>query len=139
MTDEELTARLRDVHADGLGTENMCLEAADRIEQLKHRLFQCASDLQIYMGAFAVSEDKLATCEKHRDAYAECDRIGTQAMRDLEAKLAKAVDALADLILHTHNCEKELTEELHRVDFCGESLPLTNARETLAEIKGEIP
>ena len=81
MTDEELTARLRDVHADGLGTENMCLEA----------------------------------------------------------KLAKAVDALADLILHTHNCEKELTEELHRVDFCGESLPLTNARETFAEIKGEIP
>ena len=38
--------------------------------------------------------DKLATCEKYRDAYAECDRIGTQAVRDLEAKLAKAVDAL---------------------------------------------
>ena len=39
-------------------------------------------------------EAKLATCEKYRDAYAECDRIGTQAVRDLEAKLAKAVDAL---------------------------------------------
>jgi hypothetical protein len=35
---------------------------------------------------------KLATCEKYRDAYAECDRIGTQAVRDLEAKLAKAVE-----------------------------------------------
>jgi chromosome segregation ATPase len=38
--------------------------------------------------------DKLATCEKYRHAYAECDRIGTQAVRDLEAKLAKAVEAL---------------------------------------------
>ena len=38
--------------------------------------------------------DKLATCEKYRDAYAEMGRIGTQAVRDLEAKLAKAVDAL---------------------------------------------
>jgi hypothetical protein len=28
---------------------------------------------------------KLATCEKYRDAYAECDRIGTQTVRDLEA------------------------------------------------------
>jgi hypothetical protein len=38
-------------------------------------------------------ERSLATCEKYRDAYAECDRIGTQAVRDLEAKLAKAVEA----------------------------------------------
>jgi hypothetical protein len=35
-------------------------------------------------------EAKLATCEKYRDAYAECDRIGTQAVRDLEVRLAKA-------------------------------------------------
>lgn len=34
MTDEELIARLRDAPADGLGTENLCLEAADLIEQL---------------------------------------------------------------------------------------------------------
>ena len=34
MTDEELIARLRDVPADGLGTENLCLEAADRIEAM---------------------------------------------------------------------------------------------------------
>ena len=31
---------------------------------------------------------ELATCEKYRDAYAEMERIGTQAVRDLEAKLA---------------------------------------------------
>ena len=35
---------------------------------------------------------KLATCKKYRDAYAECDRIATQAVRDLDAKLAKAVE-----------------------------------------------
>jgi hypothetical protein len=38
---------------------------------------------------------KLATCEKYRDAYAECDRIGTQAVRDLEVGLAKTQDVIA--------------------------------------------
>jgi hypothetical protein len=33
-------------------------------------------------------EAELAACKKYRDAYAECDRIATQAVRDLEAKLA---------------------------------------------------
>ena len=45
--------------------------------------------------------------------------------------------ALLELIDHTHNCEKELTEELHHQDFCGESLPLTKARTTLATLKGQ--
>ena len=53
---------------------------------------------------------KLATCEKYRDAYAECDRIGTQTVRDLEAKLAAAVDwfetirdrAKGDYMAHTY-------------------------------------
>ena len=63
--------------------------------------------------------------------------VHVQVMDDLNAKLDKAVEALRVLIQHAHNCEKELTEELHHQDFCGESLPLTNARATLAEIKGE--
>jgi hypothetical protein len=53
---------------------------------------------------------ELATCEKYRDAYAECDRIGTQTVRDLEAKLAAAVDwfetirdrAKGDYMAHTY-------------------------------------
>jgi hypothetical protein len=50
-------------------------EAADRIDEL---------------------EAKLAACEKYRDAYAECDRIATQTVRDLEAKLQDmALDCLA--------------------------------------------
>jgi hypothetical protein len=56
---------------------------------------------------------------------------------EVEAKLAKAVEALESLIQQTHDCEKELTEDLHHVDSCGESEPLTKARATLAEIKGE--
>jgi hypothetical protein len=79
MTDAELIARLRedvfygDERLHNLSRHNpLHMEAADRIEALTA---------------------KLATCEKYRDAYAECDRIGAQAVRDLEAKLAKAVEA----------------------------------------------
>ena len=84
MTDDkELIARLRSMHwcvttkANGVGVSDgaVAREAADRIEALTA---------------------KLATCEKYRDAYAECDRIGTQAVRDLEAKLARAEWLLAD-------------------------------------------
>jgi hypothetical protein len=59
-----------------------------------------------------------------------------ELMDDRDAKLAKAVEVLRVLIQHAHNCEKELTEELHHQDFCGESLPLTDARAVLAEIEG---
>ena len=36
--DKELIARLRDAPADGLGTENLCLAAADRIVDLANKL-----------------------------------------------------------------------------------------------------
>lgn len=48
-----------------------------------------------------------------------------------EAEAEKLRGVLRELIEHTHNCEKELTEELHGADFCGESLPLTIARAAL--------
>jgi hypothetical protein len=58
----------------------------------KHAHAQLSStDLEIIADRIEELEAKLATCEKYRNAYAECDRIGTQAVRDLEAKLAKAV------------------------------------------------
>jgi hypothetical protein len=141
----------------------------DHIEQLVAANKSMIKELKTCRMAQAVMDNTVAEAEKkrddarkYRDAYAECDRIGTQAVRDLEARLdatkdkaeaaildlmaerdraearlAKAVEALRVLIDHTHNCEKELTEDLHRADFCGESLPLTNARTTLAEIGGE--
>jgi hypothetical protein len=90
MTNEELIAFLRDLPF------LRAAKAADRIEQL-----------------VAINEAmtaKLATCEKYRDAYAECDSIGTQAVRDLEVKLAAAVDwfetirdrAKGDYMAHTY-------------------------------------
>lgn len=133
FNDEELIARLRDAPADGLGTENLCLEAADRIEQLKHRLFQCASDLQIYMDAFAVSEAKLSICEKYRDAYDEMGRIGTQAVRDLEAKLAKAE---AGLLAIAKRDEQMIWGEDYEVEEAFKDMR-DIALATLAEIKGE--
>ena len=87
--------------------------AADRIEALTEQLAAAQQDAKeaedyakeveadrkkTYEALLKVSrihgevEAKLATCEKYRDAYAECDRIGTQAVRDLEAKLTKAVE-----------------------------------------------
>jgi chromosome segregation ATPase len=75
-------------------------EMADRIEELEERLKAATDDAkeaEAYAGELeAVLESikaKLAACEKYRDVYAECDRIGTQAVRDLEAKLVKAVEA----------------------------------------------
>ena len=58
-----------------------------------------------------------------------------RAILQAKAQLAKAVEALKSLIQHAYNCEKELTEELHHMDFCGESLLLINARAVMAEIE----
>ena len=60
-------------HDERMATGALYGDLADRIEEL---------------------EARLTTCEKYRDAYAECDRIGTQAVRDLVTKLAKTVKAL---------------------------------------------
>jgi len=70
---DDLVKRLREV-AEATGPNDarqVALDAADRISDL---------------------EAKLATCEKYRDAYDKMGRIGTEAYRDLEAKLAKAVE-----------------------------------------------
>jgi len=58
-------------------------------------------------------------------------------IEELEAKLAKAVEALDLLALHASGLEKQLTEDLFHQDFCGESVTLTCVRTTLAELKGE--
>ena len=98
----ELIKRLRE--ADSYNKKYYALdplhqEAADRIEEL---------------------EAKLATCEKYRDAYAECDRIGAQAVRDLEAKLTKAVEVLRHIF--------DLTDD-------SDNMVADMAREALAELE----
>jgi chromosome segregation ATPase len=167
MTDEELIARLHLPWPIDGNVEEVTLpvwvleltgEAADRIEALTEQLAAARQDAKAAEDELEMQEQeacmmendyiklekerdaleaKLATCEKYRDAYAGCDRIGTQAVRDLEAKLAKAVKGLELMVLHAHGLEKQLTEDLFHQDFCGESVTLTVSRATLAEIKGE--
>ena len=150
MTDEELIARLRDAPADGLGTENLCLEAADRIEALNEQLSAAQDDAKeaedyaeeleadrkkTYEALLKVSrihgevEAKLATCEKYRNAYDEMGRIGTQAVRDLEAKLAKAADVI-DWALSAWDDHNK-----HGDNMQGDWVH--DARTTLAELKGD--
>ena len=122
MTDEELIARLRESQSyewqDPIWETR--LAAADRIEQL------AVTNEQLVATNEALTA-KLATCEKYRDAYAECDRIGTQAVRDLEAKLA-AAEAEAKKYKHAFAAQsRKLQAVLH----------IEGVKATLAEIKGE--
>jgi hypothetical protein len=129
MTDEELSisdatliARLRESQSyewqDPIWETR--LAAADRIEQL------AVTNEQLVATNEALTA-KLATCEKYRDAYAECDRIGTQAVRDLEAKLA-AAEAEAKKYKHAFAAQsRKLQAVLH----------IEGVKATLAEIKGE--
>jgi DNA repair exonuclease SbcCD ATPase subunit len=78
-------------------------------------------------------EIKLATCEKYRDAYAACDRIGTQAVRDLEAKLAECLERNALLEARLGKAVEALRKIADAFGCeCGDA-----ARATLAEIEGE--
>ena len=93
------------VHATKEMACNWCRQSADRIEALTA---------------------ELATCEKYRDAYAEMGRIGTQAVRDLETKLA-AAEAEAKKYKHAFAAQsRKLQAVLH----------IEGVKATLAEIKG---
>lgn len=77
MTDD-LVKRLLVAPADGLGTENLCIEAADRIEALERE------------------RERLGR-EVNMARYGQPDfawSIHKAAMADLQASLAKAVEAL---------------------------------------------
>lgn len=73
-------------------------EAADCIEELEGKLtwvlVERDETFALMLDRVQTAEAKLATCEKYRSAYAEMGRIGTQAVRELDAKLAKAVEVL---------------------------------------------
>jgi hypothetical protein len=185
MTDAELIARLRS--GDTILAEHYMNEAADRIEALTEQLAAAHQDAKeaeayaeeveadrkkTYEALLKVSrihgevEAKLATCERHRDAYAEMDRIGTQAVRDLEAKLAIMMTERDEAWKRAAHAEKmwggaevKLAKAVKTVGgpsswldrwavhvgscrgdtvcSCGLSLAQYEARATLAEIKGE--
>ena len=81
---------------------------------------------------------KLAICEKYRDAYAECDRIGTQAVRDLEAKLAECEARLGKAVeaLRAFKAFDEMPTRYKRPDVFEVSVR-RKLLSTLAEIEGE--
>ena len=76
-----------------------------------------------------MSDDELV--KKLRDRGGEWPVAAADRIEALTAERDRLRVVLIELIQHTHNCERELTEDLHHVDFCGESVPLTNAREAL--------
>ena len=98
----------------------------DRIKALTEQLAAARDDAKEAEDYAEELEAKLATCEKYRDAYAECDRIWTQTVRDLEAKLAKAVEALDMLV---RDCEADYPPSHVAIKYF--------AIGALAEIKGE--
>ena len=69
MTDD-LVKRLINAPADGLGTENLCIEAADRIEQLAATNEELEAKLAEVEARINEGENKLAL------AIAELGRLG---------------------------------------------------------------
>ena len=99
------------------------------------------SELKSSIEALIAERDALFRRATLAEEWRDHDKTRAEAaeskLAENEVRLGKAVEALEALIQQTHDCEKELTEDLHHVDLCGESAPLTNAIATLADIKGE--
>jgi hypothetical protein len=124
VSDVELTqamAELREV------VRCRCDEAyRDRGLKDPHCECDSADAVKVVADRIKALEAKLATCEKYRDAYAEMGRIGTQAVRDLETKLA-AAEAEAKKYKHAFAAQsRKLQAVLH----------IEGVKATLAEIKG---
>ena len=115
--------------------ESLAIDLALAESRIKELEAKNQETFQMYVDANEAridAEAKLVTCEKYRDAYAECDRIGTQAMRELEAKLAKLTRA-ADRVHDSYwNSTDGIIVGMYDL---GEAL--RDARATLAELKGK--
>jgi hypothetical protein len=94
---EALSEQLEAARADAKEAEAYAEELEKERDDYAFKLADANNTYGEMHVALIEANDKLATCEKYRDAYAECDGIGTQAVRDLEAKPAKAVVALRKL------------------------------------------
>jgi chromosome segregation ATPase len=84
---EELEKELNICRMAQVVMENGIAEAEKERDDYAFKLADANNTYNEMHVALSEANDKLATCEKYRDAYAECDRIGTQAVRELEAKL----------------------------------------------------
>lgn len=150
-------------------------QMADRIEELNERLIAATDDAKeaeayaeeleadrkkTYEALLKVSrihgevEAKLAACEKYRDAYAECDRIGTQTVRDLEARnkeltlqllathgqAADALDKLTKAVEALRECQEALRDYMEHYPHMAKGYTVDaekKARIVLAELEGK--
>ena len=124
---------------DGSPFDDEAHAAADRIEQLtaeRDHAWAMVAKADTQMGQ-SLADNLQAKAERDEAwAYMSAAQGDLYDAIMIEAERDRLREALVELVQHTHNCERELTEDLHHVDFCGESVPLTNAREAL---KGETP
>jgi polyhydroxyalkanoate synthesis regulator phasin len=126
MTDEELIARMRSVLT--FKDLRLCPTAADRIEQL------------VVTNEALIAEQSNLAVAAHRQGYDQARAVSSELRRAMaerimehEAKLAKALEALENVIGEYDLFRKDeyerglapLDDEIHE------------ARATLAEIKGE--
>lgn len=101
MTDEELIARLRDAPADGLGTENLCIAAADRIEALvKER------DRRTEMHECAMSERDDATlyADEQKTRAERLEAAASSVADDVCSYICPSVGRVGEPILHDPRC-----------------------------------
>ncbi len=141
ISDAELIARLQ----NSKGWPTLGNAAADRIEALVKELDELRASIfgsteytsDLRNGNFVEMAETLHAAQKGGLARAEAAEADYKRESDQHdatvQKLLVGSVALKDLIEHTHYCEKELTEKLHHVEFCGESYPLTTARAFLAK------
>jgi chromosome segregation ATPase len=130
---EELERDLKTCRMAQVVMENGIAEAEKERDDYAFKLADANNTYGEMHVALIEANDKLATCEKYRDAYAECDKIGTQAVRDLEAKLAKAE---AGLLAIAKRDEQMIWGEDYEVEEAFKDMR-DIALATLAEIKGE--
>ena len=120
MTDQELIKQW-DEYVESMGSvmgevEHMAQQMADRIEELEKRNKELTLQLLATSGQAADALDKLAKAEKDRNGYlaernkfqlylqrtyADCE-LEVAAVDALNAKLAKAVEALRKIADYTH-------------------------------------
>ena len=116
-------------------------EAAERIEELEAKAMD---NFQMYVDANEAridAEAKLATCEKYRDAYDKMGRIGTEAYRDLEAKLDWVIterdETFALMLDRAQTAEAKLAKAVEALEKIAQHDMQYWAITTLAELKGE--
>jgi hypothetical protein len=126
MTDEELVKRLRDEHL--AMTRN---EAAARIEALTAERDEALNQLDSARHSVDVLEKRVAFVEGERRKTFQALLKVTKIHDEVEAKLAKAVEALTFYTCAENGCGNCPEQDRGRVS-CG-----WTARATLAEIEGK--